>query len=377
MAAIRVALCTTDLEVGGAERSLAELATRLDRSRFEPVVYSIGPAPAEDRRACVEVLEGAGVPVVYLNARCQWAFGPALLRLRRHLSSQRPQIVQSFLFHANVLARLAARLAGVPHVVSGLRVAERGSRWHLWVDWATSRLVDRYVAVSQAVARFAESEGRLPSRKISVIPNGVDLSRFPAEPADLASLGIDPGRWLVTFVGRLDQQKDVTWLLRTAPRFFSGVPRADLLVVGTGPLEGNLREFAGQMGIAKRTYFLGFRPDVPAILAASRILVLPSRWEGMPNVVLEAMATGLPVVASDVEGVRELLGEAAGPQLVRQGDSADLAAKVIRLLQDRDLATELGQANRLRAEQAFSVERMVQGYEELWAALAESTHRRG
>jgi glycosyltransferase involved in cell wall biosynthesis len=371
MAKIRIALCITDLEVGGAERCLAELAARLDRLRFEPVVYSLAPPPAEDRRQCVARIEGAGVPIVHLGARSAWSFLPTLAELRRQLAAQRPQLIQTFLFHANVLGRMAARRAGVSRVVCGVRVAEQRSRWHLWGDWATRRLVDRYVCVSQAVARFAQTEGGLPESQLVVIPNGIDVDQYPAPSVSLADLGIPAARGVVTYVGRLDRQKDVLWLLQAAPRFLAEAAGIHLLIVGTGPEEDELRRFAGQMGLGDRVHFTGFRSDVPAILGASRLLVLPSRWEGMPNVVLEAMASRLPVVASDVEGVRELLGEAAEAQVVRHGDSGDLGSKIVRLLNDRDLAAELGQANRLRAEEAFSVDRMVGEYETLWMSLVE------
>jgi glycosyltransferase involved in cell wall biosynthesis len=372
MARIRIALCITDLEVGGAERCLAELAARLDQSRFEPVVYSLGPAPAESHQLCTTRIERAGIPIVYLGARSAWAFWPTLTTLQRLLAGQRPQLVQTFLFHANVLGRLAARLAGVRRVVCGLRVAEHGSRWHLWIDRATQRGVDRYVCVSQGVARFAQTEGRLPGTRLVVIPNGIDASQYPGVPANLAELGIEGARGVVTYVGRLARQKDVLWLLKTAPQFLAASPGIHLLIVGRGPQEEELRRFAGQLGIGSRVHFAGFRPDVPALLAASRLLVLPSRWEGMPNVVLEAMASRLPVVATDVEGVRELLGPAADAQVVRHGDSAALTAKTLRLLHDRDLAAELGQANRLRAEETFAIDHMVTAYQELWSTLIET-----
>jgi glycosyltransferase involved in cell wall biosynthesis len=371
MAKTRIALCITDLEVGGAERCLAELAARLDQSRFEPMVYSLAAPPSDSRRHCVARIEDAGVPIVYLGATSVWSFWPAVAELRRLLASQRPQLIQTFLFHANVLGRFAGHLAGVRHVVSGLRVAEHGSRWHLWVDRATRRWVDRYVCVSHAVARFAQTEGGLIGSRLVIIPNGIDAQQYPAPPARLEELGVECARGVVTYVGRLDWQKDVLWLLQAAPRVLAESPGIHLLIVGAGPQAEELRQFAGQLGIGSRVHFTGFRTDVPAILAASRLLVLPSRWEGMPNVVLEAMASRLPVVASDVEGVRELLGEATEAQVVRHGDSAGLTAKILRLLDDRELAAELGQANRLRAEQTFSIERMVAAYEELWTALVE------
>ena len=137
---IRLALCITELEVGGAERCLMELATRLDRAKFLPVVYSLGPRPTGEQAALVQRLEAAGVPVHFLNGRTRLAAPIVLWKLIRLLRSQNPQIVQSFLFHANLLGTLAAHLAGAPYMVTGIRVAERRRAWHLrWANW-TGRL---------------------------------------------------------------------------------------------------------------------------------------------------------------------------------------------------------------------------------------------
>jgi glycosyltransferase involved in cell wall biosynthesis len=298
--------------------------------------------------------------------------------MRRLFAHERPDLVQTFLFHANIIGRLAARLAGVPHVICAIRVAEWQSRWHLWVDRLTSDLVDRYVCVSRSVARFSQVRGGLPRGKLTVIPNGIDLQRYPAQrPADLTRWGIAPGRKVVTFVGRLDRQKGVDWLLQTAPSWLSRLPDCDLLLVGTGPEESDLRQATAEMGIDRRVHFSGWQPDVPAILAASHLLVLPSRWEGMPNVVLQAMATGLPVLATDVEGTGELLGDAADAQTARFGRSHEFADQLIGLMADPARSAELGAKNRRRAEAHFAVERMVAAYQDLWRSLASAKPDRG
>ena len=177
-------------------------------------------------------------------------------------------------------------------------------------------------ASARRVAEFSAKRAGLPPEKLVVIPNGIDLDKYPArQPADLRAFGIAAGRRAVTFVGRLEPQKGVDWLIATAPHWLAKLPDCDLLLVGDGPLRPSLEAAAKAAGIADRVHFAGWRPDVPEILAASSLLVLPSLWEGMPNVVLEAMASRLPVVASDVEGVRELLGPNAARQTVAHGDS--------------------------------------------------------
>jgi starch synthase (maltosyl-transferring) len=373
MAPLRLALCITDLEAGGAERCLVELATRVDRARFEPVVYSIARRPPPPRDVLVRRLEQSGVACRFLQAATSWSFPIALRRLTGLLAAQRPQVVQTFLFHANILGRLAARWAGSPPVLAGIRVAEHGSRWHLWLDRWTHGLVVRHVCVSDAVARFAEVRGKLPPEKMVVIPNGIDATQYPASrPADLVALGVPAGHAVVTFAGRLEWQKGVDWLIASAPPWLKRRPECDLLVVGEGPESRQLVAQCKMLGISGRVHFAGWRDDLPAILAASRLLVLPSRWEGMPNVVLEAMASRLPVVATDVEGLRELLGSQAGPQLVPPGDHQALGTRILSLLDDSGMAGEIGQSNRDRVEQAFSLDRVIAAYQDLWESAAGS-----
>jgi glycosyltransferase involved in cell wall biosynthesis len=249
-------------------------------------------------------------------------------------------------------------------------VAERQHRWHLWLDRATADRVDRHVSVSEAVARFSAERGGLPAGKIVVIPNGVDLQRYPSSRrADLQSCGVRAGRRVVTYVGRLDRQKGVRWLVETAPRWLDRLPDCDLLLVGKGPDRAALERLSRKEGIANRVRFAGWRSDVSEILAASDLLVLPSAWEGMPNVVLQAMASRLPVLATDVEGVRELLGSEAAAQTVAYGDTEALASKLVALMSDPRFASDLGEKNRLRAESHFDVQRMVRAYQDLWESL--------
>jgi glycosyltransferase involved in cell wall biosynthesis len=366
----RIALCITELNLGGAERCLTELATRIDRTRFAPVVYCLAPSPRREDASCLPPLMAAGVEVHCLGGQGIWQFPMVARRLKRLLLAQKPQLIQTFLFHANVLGRIVARRAGVSRVVSGIRVAERAARWHLWLDRLTQSRVDRYVCVSQAVADFSAMQLRLPPEKLVVIPNGIELDKYLArQPADLRAFGVAAGRRVVLFVGRLEPQKGVQWLIETAPLWLAQLPDCDLLLVGEGPLRASLEAAAQVAGVADRVHFAGWRADVPEILAASDLLVLPSAWEGMPNVVLEAMASRLPVLASDVEGVRELLGPAAARQTVRYGDTQMLSDKMVSLMLDRTSSHALGMENRRRVEEYFGISRMVRAYEDLWESL--------
>jgi glycosyltransferase involved in cell wall biosynthesis len=368
-----IGLCITDLNVGGAERCLFELATRIDRKRYQPTVYCVTAAPKPGETTLIPALESAGIEVKCLGARNSFDFLSVISRLATWLRERKTELLQTFLFHANIVGRLAATRGGVPHVVCGIRVAERGEAWHIPPDRTTHRLVKRYVCVSQSVADFCVRTARLPADKMAVIPNGIDMARLTdVQKADLSGLGLS-GRRVVTFIGRLTPQKGLYELLFTARDWLPRAPDCDLLLVGEGPLEAALRRQCGELGIADRVHFAGWRPDIPAVLAASKLFVLASAWEGMPNVVLEAMAGGLPVAVTQVEGVAELLGPGLQEQSAPYGEWDAFSEMVVRILGDSDLARRLGKANRDRAEHSFTLPRMVASYEQLWEQIMSAS----
>jgi starch synthase (maltosyl-transferring) len=366
---IRMALVITELEVGGAERCLVNLAAGLDHDRFEPVVYSLAARPPNDRQGLAGQLGEAGVPSRFVGVHSSRQFFAAVRRLRKWLVEQQPHVVQSFLFHANVVGTLAARLPVRPRIVQGMRVADP-SRCRQLVERRLVAGVDRVVCVSRSVAAFYRERLRFPADKLVVIPNGVDIDRPAATAAaDLAPLGIPADRRAILYVGRLHHQKGLDWLLGLAPELFRRLPNHDLLLVGAGPQRQRLQSLAESLGVACRVHWAGWRSDVPAILRSCSLLVLPSRWEGMPNVVLEAMAAGRPVVCTRAHGVEEMLGPAAEQQTAAQGDAEGFVAQVVRLASEPGLAEELGRRNRRRVAERFSVGAMIAAYEQLYVSL--------
>jgi glycosyltransferase involved in cell wall biosynthesis len=367
-----IAFFITDLECGGAEKALVELATRIDRGRFMPVVYLLKPLPEDPAQSLVPKLLDAGIQVHSLEARQEWQTWQIISRLAALLRQQRPALLQTFMFHANMVGRFAAWRAGVKHVVSGIRVAEHALTYRLWAERWTDFLVEHHVCVSESVATFSQIRGGLPQRKMSVIPNGIDRSPYDrAVAADLQQFGIPAERKAITYVGRLDQQKGLDLFLEDAHEWLDQLPDNDLLLVGQGPERESLEKIVRTTGIERRVHFAGWRNDVPEILRASSALVLPSLWEGMPNAVLEAMAAGIPVVARDVEGVRELLGDDSEAQIALAQEPATLGQKLVTLLRNGDLAARCAAANHRRAGEVFDISLVVRSYEELYARLLE------
>lgn len=359
---VPVALVITDLDIGGAERALVALATGLDRSRWNPLVVALGP-----EAELAPTLRAAGIPTVCLGVRKSRPLS-ALVQLVRALRRHRPALIQSFLFHANLASRLAAPWADRPWVVGGLRVAERGKRWHLLLDRWTQRWTAGSVCVSRGVERFSRTEGKIDGCRLAVIPNGVDPRPFDqAEPLDRSSLGVPPDATFALAVGRLEPQKGWGVLLdamRQAP------PGMVLAIAGDGPEESGLKARCREdPSLCDRVRWLGRRDDVPALLATADLMVLASLWEGMPNVLLEAMAARRAVVATDVEGSAEVVVPGETGWLVPSGDADALARALHQAAADPDLLRTMGEAGRCRVEARFTLPAMVRAYDRLWTRL--------
>jgi glycosyltransferase involved in cell wall biosynthesis len=366
---IRIALCITSLAEGGAERCLTQLALGLDEQQFVPCVFSLGPRPTKPSSRLVEGLEAAGIEVEFFAGRGSLSAWQVTGQLRDRLRAWRPDLVQTFLWHANVLGTLAAQAAGVPHIVTGLRVAEPGRPWRRPLERWASRRAERHVAVSRGVADFARERIGLAAEKIVVIPNGIDVQQYAAPPADLRPLGVLPSRRALLFVGRLEEQKGVAELVDHAPQLFARLPQHDLLLVGQGPLAATIRRRIDQLQLSERVHLVGWRVDVPNLLAAADALLVPSRWEGMSNVVLEALASRLPVVAFDVAGIAELFDPR---QVVPRENWREFSERVAKVVGNQTHRSELADAGRALVEREFSLDQMIARYERLYLEL--TTH---
>ena len=366
LAPIPIAFCITELDRGGAERALSQLVLGLNRAEWLPRVYCLGP-----RGHFADVIEAGGVAVECFGGTGVMSLPRVLLRLTLALRRFRPAILQTFLFHANIVGRFAGRLARVPRIVSGIRVADRRSHWYGRLDRWTNGLVDHNVCVSQGVADFSNLETGLSPRKLSVIPNGVDYERFAsAIPADLMMFGIPQGSPVFITVGRLEQQKGIDVLLTAASLVVRDHRDCHFLIVGDGCDRADLEGQAAQLGITISAHFVGERADVPNLLAASTAFVLPSRWEGMSNALLEAMATGLPVVATAVEGSTELVRSGETGLLVPADRSEELATAIRNTLEDAGRARDMAEAAQTVAREGYTAESVVRMYSELFRKLA-------
>jgi starch synthase (maltosyl-transferring) len=362
---VRIALVITELDVGGAERSLVNLATRLDRRRWSPTVIALG-----GEGPLVEVIRQAGLTCECLACSRRRPV-QVVTRLARSLRRCRPELVQSFLFHANLATRLAAPWSGKPWVLGGLRVAERGQRWHRVLDFLTAAMSAGSVCVSRGVFRFSREVVGLDSRRLTIIPNGIDPEPFDrAAAVPRGDLGIPENAHLALAVGRLDVQKGLADLLAAAEQVIAQCPTWHLALAGDGPCRPWLvDQIASRACLNGRIHWLGQRSDVPSLLKSSNLLVLASLWEGMPNVVLEAMAATRPVVATAVEGSEDLVIPGRNGWLVPPRHPELLASALVQAASVPDLCRSYGLEGRARVEREFSLKRTIVAYEQLWCGL--------
>jgi glycosyltransferase involved in cell wall biosynthesis len=352
------------LDRSGAEKQLVLLAAGLPHDEFDVHVVALtrgGPLEADLRRL--------RIPVTVIGKR--WKFDPlAYWRLEQHVRRLRPDLVHTWLFAGNAYGRSAAIRAGVKHLVAGERSLDPWKSWHQFqIDrWLAGR-TRAFVVNAGGVRDFCVGHG-LPGEKFVVIPNGVP----PATPSEisreqlLAELQLPPGSRLIGAIGRLWPQKrmqDVIFALDLIR-----VLRKDmhLLVIGDGPQRAQLERFARLVTCHDHVHFLGLRHDVPRLLPHFDLLWHASGYEGLPNAIMEAMAAGVPVVATDIPGNRDLVVSGETGYLVPLADRAALARVANKLLEDEPLRVRLGAAGRERIAE-FTVAKMVERHAALYREI--------
>jgi L-malate glycosyltransferase len=345
---INVLFVITSSDFGGTESFLLQLVTGLDRARFRPLVVSLRPCG----RIADRIAEcGVGVSTLEMSSRPRIReLLSGARELRRRIDGGGVQVVHSLLYRANVLAAIAARWSSTrPRMIAGQRSLTAYSGWSAVraARW-TRRLCDRVVAVSEASRQALIERERCDPGRIVVIENGVDCQRFrPREPdAVRRALELPSDAIVVGGIGRLSPKKGFHDLVAAVGRLLAtGLP-VELVLVGEGPERARLEAEARAAGLEGRVRFLGHRSDVQDLYSAFDVFVLPSYEEGSPNALLEAMASGCPVIATAVGGTPEILGDSSLGRLISPGDPEALAAALGELLEDAALRRRLGEAAR-------------------------------
>ena len=365
---IDVLLLITELNVGGAERIVEQLASGLARDRCNVQVACL-----YDPRAIGADIQAAGIPVIDLDMRNKVDLR-APYRLFRLLQEGNIQVLHAHLFHANFLAATVGRLARVPVIIATRHSVEIGGRYREWVNRLVRPLCDAVVAVSRQVYEAEAHRSGVNSDKLVMIPSGVREQIL--DDVDQASMErlrsmwkIQPESRLIGTVGRFVEPKGYTYLLDALAKIRTQISDTKALLVGDGALRRSMEEKARELGLSDTVVFTGTRRDVPGILALLDVFVLPSLWEGLPIALLEAMAAGLPIVATAVGGTPEVVVDGVTGLLVPPRNPDALAKAVLTLLHDPGLRQKMGQAGKERVREHFSVEKMVKETEGLYQRL--------
>jgi glycosyltransferase involved in cell wall biosynthesis len=282
-------------------------------------------------------------------------------------------ILHTWLFHANILGRVAGSFAKVPVIISSRHNVDIGGWWREYINRWTAPLDDHTIAVCEYVRSIELERARIPESKISTIYNGVDLNRFDHLDSMIClsvrkDLGISSKAPTIGCVGRLHQQKGYPDLLQAFKIVRDQISDIQLVIVGSGKMEKELKSFVKMHNLSDSVTFAGSRSDIPEILNGLDLFVLPSLWEGHPIVLLEAMAVGLPVVATRVGGTTEIVIDGETGLMVPPRNPSQLASAIITLMQNPDLRLKMGQASRQRVG-LFSIESMTSKIEDLYFDL--------
>ena len=369
----RIAYLIDGLSMGGAERLMVPMLKYLSRAHFEPYICAM---QSKDGNPMAEDLRALGVPVECLDIQHLRDLD-AIPRLRRYLKKIRADLVHTQLEAANILGNISAKLLGLPsvctiHVMPSLHVKTK-TKLHQRVEWFALRyFCDRVISVSEEARRYHIAISGAPDRQATTIYNGIDLSAFSEmdyvqeRNAVRAEYKIPSSANVLVTVAVLRPPKGIQFMIRALPAILAAHPNTYYLIVGGGSHHEALIEEVNRAGVGERVIFAGMRRDVPRLLAASDIFVLPTLTEALPTVLAEAMAAKLPIVASRVGGIPEMIEHGQNGILVAPEEPEALAVACTQLLDSPEQRVMMGAEGRRIANQKFSIERQVHQLKELY-----------
>jgi glycosyltransferase involved in cell wall biosynthesis len=367
----KIIFILTGLDYAGAEAQVVQLAIGLQlRGWLVQVISMLKPS------AYVEELNERGIELISLDMKKGISDPRAIMKLRRIIKAFRPDIVHSHMIHANLLARVTRLFVKIPVLVSTAHSNNEGGKVRMLLYRATDSLCEITTNVSQDAVNSYIQKKVCPENKIIFVPNGINLTRFNKNEKDSAiirsELGLkDEFIWLA--VGRIVDVKDYHTMVKAFADVLQDKKDCRLLIVGEGILRESIEEFARSLHIESQIKFLGIRKDIPRLMNASDAYVMSSIWEGMPMVLLEASASELPIVATDVGGNGEVVRDGVTGYLARSSDTVDLAEKMKKMMsQSKHNRQEMGHNGRQFVLEKFDINAILTRWESIYSELFKS-----
>ena len=361
MTSIPLAQVVYALAIGGSETLARRLALGLTRRRYACSLYAV-----HDGGPLANLLRADGIPCRAFSRKGKWDSSP-LVRLVQQFRADGTKVVHTHHLGQLLYGGLAGRLAGcrVIHTEHDYYSLSRPRAQQLLR--VLTRLADRVTAVAEPVRSFLEGTVGLPASKLITIQNGVEIHRYEtAIPHDRKKWDLENSDVIIGCVARLSPEKGHTVLLRAFRKVISRHPQARLVLIGDGDERERLQHLAAELNIGHFVRFLGLRADVPEVLAACNLFTLPSIQEGFPMVILEALAAGKAVIASEVGAIPDAIQHGATGMLVPPGDVDALAHALCLLIEDEGVRLRLGQRGRAFVREAYDFERTVGRYDNLY-----------
>jgi len=368
MKKIEILYIIPKMEIAGTEQHLINLVSNLNSRRFEPLVCCL-----KGLGKLGELFKKSGGNIVCLNRRS--VYSPRIMiDIHRLIKRDRFDIVHTYLFGFHYLAGIPAKLVKVPTVISSRRqLATWKKKHHIILEKLGNRFSDKVIACSNAVRDFSLKQENLYPEKIITIYNGIDIRKFhPRAKAGslLSEFNLNDSIPIIGIVANCSSVKDHNTLLEALNIVKKEANHAfKCLLVGDGPLKEGLKLKVKNLKLENNVIFLGKRDDIPELLSVIDLFVLTSKVEGLPNVILEAMACGKPVITTSVGGIPEVIIDRESGILVSPQNPNTLAEAIVDLLNDRELREKMGQQGRKIVEEKFSLERMIRDYENLYMFL--------
>jgi glycosyltransferase involved in cell wall biosynthesis len=364
MRKINVLQLVEGFSFGGAEGKLLELVERLDKSKYNVTVCSLGLGGILQ-----EKFEKIGVKVLVISRKSKFdcAFIFKLIKLMRE---EKIDILQTTLFFADFIGPIAAKLAGVRVTLAWETIS--APEWlvkrRLIAYKIAMKFADKIISVSEATKIWSVKKRGISPEKLVTIPYGVDLQKYNLNPASekRKELGVSSGTILFGTVARLHKQKGHVYLIKAVKDVVKEIPNVKFVFIGDGELREELEEQVNKFKIADKFLFLGFRYDVDELLKTIDVFVLPSLYEGLPNVILEAMACGQPVIATSVDGSPEAIENNVTGILVPPRDPESLKHAISHLAKNKNLRESMGKEGRHRVEKYFSLRGQLEKFENMY-----------